>query len=463
MKNFTRLNRSTGRIKAFSLIDNAGDSVHAFDLFVDSLVQEGLHAKTVETYSNHIAAFLDFLTEAKVFGYPCRQSEILPAVEAYLPARLAGANARNEFDIISRKILGQTKLTKSSAKNHAAAINKFLLGSDNHALHMQQIEDWETGVAGNAPQQIFQVSTRQRSSAEIKRICQSSMLVNVMNHHPTKAAGKVLTVRGKDASNNRDKDFPAEHILPFLDCATCARDEALWALQAGTGMRPHEAILMEMDQIDFTRRTVVVEDPHNRRFASQMPDEYIARWKGRAVSETYFIPILRDRFFKALERYIRTEYMPHPNETLVFQSIKGDQKPYVSVSDKSRVQSFNRACLRLQKRTPETKLGLSELTPHSLRHFYGTFMLNYVPVGNNKYGLEPVDVQRLMGHEKLETTMKYARRDKHALDAKIIFMNMQAMNEGPEVDQLVKWMAEKHSNQAKRLNDIWSARLSGND
>lgn len=463
MKNYTRIERSAGRIKTFSLIDNAGNPVQAFDLFVNGLIQEDLAASTVENYANHVASFLDYLTEAKVFGFPCSQLEMTVAIKGYLPARMAGRNARGEFDIISRKILGQKKLKKASAKNHAAALNKFLIESDQYELHVQQIEAWEGGASVKSPKKIFEVSDRHRSSNEIKRIYQSSVLVNVANHHPAKTKNKYLKVRGVDESNNRDKSFPAEYVLPLLDHATCARDEALWALQAGTGVRPHEAILLGMDHIDFSRRSIVVEDPHNRRFASQMPDEFFAKWKGRAMSDTYFIPVLRDRFFKALERYIRTEYMPRPNDSLVFQALKGDQKPYYEVSDTSRIQSFKRACQRLQKSVSGMNVDISDLTPHSLRHFYGTYMLNYVPVGTNNYGLKPVEVQRLMGHEQLSTTMKYARQDKLALEAKFLLMNAHAMNAPSEVDQLVKWMADKYAEHADLLNKVVAARQISND
>lgn len=463
MRNFTRLNRSIGRIFTFSLIDNAGDPVQAFDLFVGGLIQEGLSAKTIETYSNHVAAFLDFLTEARVFGFPCSQQVILAAIQAYLPARMAGANAHGEFNIISRQTLRQRRISRDSAKNHAAAINKFLFDSDRHQLHIQQIKEWEAGFPGETPEVIFPASQRKRSSAEIKKISQSSMMVNVMNYQPTVAAKKIVKVRGKSSDSNRDKDFPAEYVLPLLDFATSARDEALWSLQAGAGLRPHEAILVELEHIDKIRRSVVVEDPHNRRFASQMSDEYFAMWKGRTMSDTYFIPILRDRFFKALEVYIRTEFVPQSDNNFVFQSLTGNRKPYALVSAASRIKSFRRACRRLKSKIPQINVDLEELTPHSLRHFYGTYMLNYVPVGRDTYGLRPKEVQRLMGHEKLETTMKYARQDKISLDAKIIFMNMHAMNEAPEVDHLIKWMADKYSDRAGRLIQAMSNRATGND
>ncbi|MFG6510545.1 MULTISPECIES: tyrosine-type recombinase/integrase [unclassified Sulfitobacter] len=463
MKNYTRVARKTGRYQTFALLDNAGDIVQAFDLFVNNLVCEGLSPSTVTTYSNHIASFLDYLTEAKVFGFPCSQLELRNAIKGYLPARLAGANASGNFDIVSRKVLRHKRLTKAAAKNHATAINRFLCESDGHALHLQQIEEWEPGASNTPPTRLFRDTSRQRSGAEIKRIYQSSMMVNVINHHPNVASEKLVKVRGKDSSPNRNNDFPAKNILSLLDCASCARDEALWALQAGTGVRPHEAILTEWDYIDRDRRSVVVEDPHNRRFASQMPDEYFARWKGRAVSETYFIPILRDRFFSALERYVRTEYIPVPNERLVFQSLRGNRKPYIEVADKNRIQSFKRAARRVQKQFPNEDLSLADLTPHSLRHFYGTFMLNYVPLGNDEYGLKPIQVQRLMGHEELKSTLKYARQDKLALDAKILLMNMHAMGEAPEVDHLIKWMANKYSANADRLNSIAAARQIKND
>tara|TARA_R100001377_G_C3191423_1_gene110762 strand:- start:580 stop:1971 length:1392 start_codon:yes stop_codon:yes gene_type:complete len=463
MKNFTRVGRSTGRFKTFKLVDNDGDQVQAFDLFVSGLVQEGLRPLTVETYSNHVASFLDYLAEVEVFGFPRSQLEIMTAIKAYLPARLAGSNACGKFNFISRQSLRQKKLTKASAKNHAAAINKFLYESDNHALHLQQIENWESGKQHKAQEKIFKAGERQRSSAEIKRIHQSSMLVNVMNHNPASTNGQFLRIRGKDEIENRDKDFPTEFVFPLLETATCARDEALWALQAGTGLRPSEAIQLKMDHIDFQRRTLVVDDPYNRRFASQMPDEFRRRWKGRAVSETYFIPSLRDRFFSALDRYIRREYMPRMNDGFVFQALKEDHKPYVLVSDTSRIQSFNRACKRLAKKYPELPEKIVGLTPHSLRHFYGTFMLNYVPVGNDQYGLRPVEVQRLMGHEKLATTMKYARQDKLTLEAKILIMDAIAMNEDLEAEQLLKWMADKYSSHAKRLKDLISERLIDHD
>lgn len=463
MKNYTRIERPAGRIKTFSLIDNAGDPVQAFDLFVNGLIQEGLAASTVENYASHVASFLDYLTEAKVFGFPCSQLEMTDAIKGYLPARMAGQNARGEFDIVSRRMLGQKKLTKASARNHAAAINKFLLESEYYALHVQQIEAYEEGASAKTPKQIFEVSERHRSRSELKRIYQSSVLINAINHHPTRTKNKYLKVRGHDQSSSREKDFPAEYLLSLLDHATCARDEALWALQAGTGVRPHEAILLEWDHIDRDRRNIVVEDPHNRRFASQMPDEFFAKWKGRAFSDTYFIPILRDRFFEALERYIRTEYMPRSNDPLVFQSIKGDQKPYYEVSDKSRIQSFQRACRRLQKSVAGMNAKISDFTPHSLRHFYGTFMLNYVPVGKNNYGLKPVEVQRLMGHAQLSQTMKYARQDKLALEAKLLLMNTYAMNQPAEVDQLVQWMADKYSERADLLNQVLAARQIRND
>ena len=215
MKNYTRVERSDGRIKTFRLIDDAGDPVLAFDLFVDRMVQEGLRALTVETYSNHVASFLDYLVEAKVFGFPCSELEMIDAIKAYLPARLAGANARGKYDTISRQTLGQKKLKKASAKNHAAAINKFLFESDNHALHMQQVEDWEAGAISKTPHEAFQTSSRRRSNSEVRRIYQSSMMVNVMNHHPTAAAGRFLKVQGKNEQEYRDKDFPAEYVLPL--------------------------------------------------------------------------------------------------------------------------------------------------------------------------------------------------------------------------------------------------------
>ena len=66
----------------------------------------------------------------------------------------------------------------------------------------------------------------------------------------------------------------------------------------------------------------------------------------------------------------------------------------------------------------------NSLSPHSLRHMYGTYILNYLPINDGKtYGLAMEYVQQLMGHKSIASTEKYAIHD-----TKILQMQIESAN-----------------------------------
>ncbi len=75
-------------------------------------------------------------------------------------------------------------------------------------------------------------------------------------------------------------------------------------------------------------------------------------------------------------------------------------------------------------------------SPHSLRHMYGVYLLNYIPINAeaNEYGLPLIDVCHFMGHKNLESTKVYARRDGLEAGKKLEkALNIFYLNEGEKL------------------------------
>lgn len=453
LRNFHKLHRKQGGYDTFRLIDDDGHFLQAFDTFVTHMLNKRLAATTLKRYSEVVAVFLDYLVEYGVFGQPCSRREIQDAVEGYLPARARSSEnpSYNRSQEIVRQ-LGLTALGNSSLSSTAAAINSFLKLSDRQAVLNREIAEWhgELLVDGEAPRELFaRLSPEMRSRMEVKHLMRNSMLASVIRLNPdgVEKPGNHLVSSKKEQIE--EKEFPAEYIVPLLDAANSWRDRAYWALTAGAGLRLSEAAQVTWDAVITDKRKVFVYDPKGHRYGNQLPEEYAPRFKGRKHSETYIIPQLRDIFFEALEQYVRREYRPTGEHNLVFQDIRNGQngRPFMSVSDKNIGSSFKRACQRAGVPTlPNDQL----YTLHSLRHFYGVFMLNYIPVEGG-YGLKLTEVQRLMGHEKASTTAKYAREDRLILQSKLELFDKLVLSGNALETDLRSMLAKRHQDAADRL------------
>jgi integrase len=433
------------------------------DTFVGALIKRGEAPATVDRYSNVVAQFLDYLVEVGVFGRPSSRYDILNAVDWYLAARVApdafsiGSDVEKFFQAIHD--LKQKPLSRKSAQNAATAINRFLDLSDYWSALARDMADWDgiEVVEGAAPRELFKcLKKNQRSATEIKRMMQKSMLAGVTRWKPNgidrpKVRGGISSEIGGQTSRKDSEmlDYPAEYLMPLLDAANNYRDRAVWSLMAGAGLRPSEAIQLPWEALDFDSREVFIYDPESHRYADQLPERYARRFKGRKYSETYIIPQLRDIFFEALENYLRYEHRPITPDQMVFQDIRkqGNGRPYSLVQDNNRIKAFHAAGIRSGvPRKPNGK----PFTPHSLRHFYGVFMLNFIPVEGG-YGLKLSEVQKLMGHENIASTMHYAREDPIILESKLRMIDHFAMGQADKERDIRAWIAKRHTDIAKRM------------
>ena len=135
----------------------------------------------------------------------------------------------------------------------------------------------------------------------------------------------------------------------------------------GMGLRVSEIINMKIKNIDLDRKQV-----------------HIVSAKGK---KDRYVP-LSDHLIRGIKRYISAE---HPT-TFLFTGNTKDAKGFDSRYSQRGVQW---AVQSISK-----KAGiLKDVHTHTLRHSYATHLL--------EDGVNILQVQKLMGHERVETTMEY--------------------------------------------------------
>lgn len=433
MKHFERLKVEKGGYQFMRLLNQEGHFEVPFDEFTTHLMNAGYAQNTVSRYGDVVAVFLDYLTEAGVYGRPATHKQITDAVERYLSIRLTDRgikrSSRPEISGLSKwdriaADLDLRTLSKGSLENTKAAIKLFLqLSAERHRLEIEEavLRGVDVNLA-QGPRELFALKHRNMSAREQSMLVKRSMLASVTRHAPNGIAVSdgyvehIATSRGALIDQDH-MAFPTELIASLIGSARSRRDRAYWLLLVGTGLRSHEAEQITWKDVDIERRLVFVNDPEKLRYSNTLPEVFKLRFKGRTVSQTYFLQPFRDQFFEALEEYVRFEAFPCANHDFVFQDIRTGcaGRPFYQLSDASKVKAFAKACD--SGGVPRKPSG-ARYGRHSLRHWYGVFLLNFLPLPDG-FGLRIEEVQRLMGHKDRETTEKYAREDKLILESKL--------------------------------------------
>jgi integrase len=400
-----------------------GQLIHAFTVFCRNNRQ--FKAATRKRYAEAVARFLDYLYEALTFGHGAVSADYLNnVVETYLELicdgsertlkRINECGEQSSDDIWLVRVaqaLRLKPLMRSSLSNIVPAINRFL-----EQCELLSKEEFDWAQLCNPTEQFQHQSLFDRihgkelvTRREVAQIGQYSVFgsMSAGQRHPTRQ--KRLKVKFRlPQEDSRSKPFPGEYLSRLIDSSNSWRDKTTWLGMATYGIRGSEARNMLLDDIDFKEQRVWVMDPSGRRGGS---DEL--RFKGRATAETYAIPQLKHHFFRALENYLNFEYVPltQPGEPrYLLQYIDSGRRgqPFVNASDHAFLDNFKSAAKKAG--VPLSVWG-DEWGPHSLRHFYGDFLLNYFPfdIEHGVFGLPLEVVQKCMGHARIRSTQKYAK------------------------------------------------------
>ena len=151
-----------------------------------------------------------------------------------------------------------------------------------------------------------------------------------------------------------------------------ARDMALFTLLYGCGLRIHEALQLNMEDIPASGQMLRV------------------RGKGKKERVVPLLPVVADK----IKDYLQLSPFDKSFEKPLFMGIQG-KRLNVSMAEKA-ITNYRRA------------LGLPEsVTPHALRHSFATHLL--------EENADLRTIQELLGHASLSTTQRYTKVNRKKL------------------------------------------------
>lgn len=434
LKNVSLLETSLHGRQSWRLLDQDGRPIRSFEAFAKTLERRSVNTRA--NYCRWLAEFFDYLFEASAWAPAGQDGRIshdilVEVIEAYDEYLIFGTDAGKEIARRVAKTLPSPRISKRSSATKHAAIRRFLKLSER--VRAQMLEITEKGVSPDVVDEraLFAGIGEKHEIPRFQRnaMVTNSMLAGVIAGGPKFIEEGILPTSVPDISYDQERAFPFDRVGDVLGKMTTYRDRALYAFCAASGCRISEALQLLWQDIDTATRTVQLVDPKSRAncrsYLGLRPEERDRLvWKGRATPITLLIDPFATMFFEALVLYLRHEYIPHGRHEFVFQYVNGASQgePYFLAAASSRNGVLKRA-IRLG--------GVERIEgPHSLRHMYGTYLLNYFPRPDGTYGLPLGLVQKLMGHRQAKDTAKYARYDRDLLEAELKYANLMVFGNG---------------------------------
>lgn len=426
-KNVTLRPRTVDGKPTWKLLGPDGLSIAAFDAFAKAIGKEPLNTR--KSYCRHLAEFFDYLIEAyEVIGQgrPLTKLELTGAIEAYGDYLRFGVDAGSDVARAVAEQLPPGTNSPGSVVPKKAAVRRFLKMSESVRKELAELARLRPSLSHVASDKLWpELDTRRELKPyEIRALQSHSMLAGVVANGPKYLDAVVLDDNDVGTEYDERRAFPYDKVMDFIDAVPTYRDKALYSLLAASGARTHEGLQALFEDVDVVEGTVRLVNPKSRETHPSyrvLTTEQRARlaWKGRTTQLTLLIEPFASAFFESLQKYLELEHLPHGRHDFVFQFLTSAERgvPYFLSSASARLELFHKVCRRIGVTLPP---GTG---PHSLRHMYGTYALNYFPRSNGDYGLPLPMVQQLLGHADPKSTLKYARYDKDLLKLELQHAN----------------------------------------
>jgi integrase/recombinase XerD len=163
----------------------------------------------------------------------------------------------------------------------------------------------------------------------------------------------------------------------------CRRDVALVRLMLDGGLRPGEALGLQLADISYGRRRVTI------RWREDHPRGVRAKSRTERVVDLH-----EEGTLAAVSDYVLCERPRDSASPYVFLVGGSGKRAQLPLSYAALSRSFSRACTRAGIRAPG-------ITPHALRHTHATRMW--------EAGMRELTLQRRLGHASPESTRLYTR------------------------------------------------------
>lgn len=414
MKNYVYIKGEPTGDAPYILLDADSNSFPPFASTVKQMVRKGNSPQTIEDYSGHLARFLDYLFEAANLIEHHSAEHINDAIYSYKSFLLYGQKSPDALAAQTAKALNITEVTNATSLGPIqAAIKRFLQVSESEPHGYDQYPLF--GHLKSVP--------RELSPWERRQLLSKSMLAGVIRSGPilTKKGSSIFGIkRGGLASTFEREHIPFDKMVPLIESFNSLRDKTYYSLLAASGCRGHEARQIRIQDINVAERKVSLIPPNKHELEDLTAREHrCLSWKGRASENTFLIEPFKSMFFKYYLEYRKVERIATTGNSYLFQQKNG--RPFFATSRPNRTQAFIKALKKIGLHKPE-------YAGHSLRHSYGFYTVNYMPLPNGTYGLPLPLVKVLMGHSSISSTEIYAKKDIHLIEAAIENANRLIFN-----------------------------------
>jgi integrase len=179
------------------------------------------------------------------------------------------------------------------------------------------------------------------------------------------------------------RPLPDEQVDALLGALRCGRDRAMVWLMLQGGLRPGEVLCMQLEDIAYGRRRVVI------RVRDDHPHGVRAKSRAERV-----VDLLEPEALAAVSDYVLHERPAEASSPFVFLVGGKGSRRCEPMTYPALARLFARAATRAGIRAPW-------VTPHALRHTHATRMW--------EGGMRELTLQRRLGHASVESTRVYTR------------------------------------------------------
>ncbi|WP_318464264.1 tyrosine-type recombinase/integrase [Photobacterium leiognathi] len=412
---------------SYDLLDlRTGESVEFYASYLNNEIQTQIRSRnkcknTIDAKASDLKVFFEYIYNAQEIFFEKKLninasllSEIILSYPEYLTY---GIHAKSTIAKETAKITNRKIVKNTTANRMLSTVNKFLSASSNHHQTLKIANDKNLINIELSSENIHKILLEKRllSTFEKKLINEKSIIAQVVQGGAKYSNTNLFKTSYRGLNNLQEyKHFPIEYLEELLDKANTYRDRALWALCAGAGLRISEASQLLLEDINIVTEELKIFSYKDRIECFEglnYEDIKYLSFKGRENNDAYFIEPFKRIFFESITLYLKFERPKALKHKYLFVTLsnKNKGKPLFATAR----SSLNRTIKIVQKKIncPKKNSNGDFYTIHSLRHFYGFWLLNYhtTPCGNT---FKINEVQLFMGHAKLASTQKYAVIDK---------------------------------------------------
>jgi integrase len=448
MSNTTSLNKFylSGKSVNALMYNAEGERFIPFEKYTKHLKSKGYSSNTIVSYGGHVFRFINYLYKAADLTEGAldrdRIEDIISSYSSYL---IHGQQSSNELSC---------QIAIDNEKINTTSYSSLLPIDASLTYFIKLFELKQLGTSDDLLNSFLNTTTRYLSSFEKKNIHKNSMLAGVISHslvNDEKSRMGVLSFSRRKGKKvlHATRSFDLDKVIHLIDSASNLRDKALYALLAASGCRTHEALQITIDDINPKTQEVILRSyEDDKRKLQGLTNEEIGKlsWKGRNTEQTFLIEPFKSLFFKYISEYMKKERNCIAGHRFIFQNYK-TKRPHFCSDRSSRIKQFKQAA---------TKAGVEDLygiSPHSLRHMYGFYVLNYLQLSDGKYGLSAPVVKVLMGHASFSSTELYAKHDTDFILAQIDFANKSLFGKALSIKELKK---QYHTSELAKLEELES-------